>query len=121
MNPKKVKAIIEMRSLTWNKEVQRFTGRVATLARFLLKPGDKSHHFFKAIKAWKNKFRWTEECEKAFYNLKEFLQSPPVMAKPEPGETLFGYLSISEVAGATVLTKEDDGVMKPAYYVSHIF
>ena len=102
-----------MKSPSKLKELQQLTGRLAALNRFLPKADDKCHHFFTLIKNWGRDFSWTEEYEKAFQDLKLFLQSPPVMAKPVCGEILYVYLSLSSVAGSSVLCWEDKGIMKP--------
>ena len=45
------------------KEVQKLTGRIATLNRFISKVTDKCLSFFKTLK---QAFIWTNECVKAF-------------------------------------------------------
>ena len=62
-NPEKVRAILEMASPKTVKEVQKLTGRIATLNRFISKVTDKCLPFFKTLK---QAFIWTNECEKAF-------------------------------------------------------
>ena len=69
-NLEKVKAILDMTSLRSVKEVQRLTGRVATLNRFISRAMDKCLPFFKTLK---QAFWWTEECEEAFQALKNYL------------------------------------------------
>ncbi|XP_074299025.1 uncharacterized protein LOC141630033 [Silene latifolia] len=64
------------------------------------------------------KFEWTEEHEKAFAKLKTYLSTPPLLAKPEQGEPLFLYLSVTEAAVSAVLVKEQEGVQHPVYYIS---
>ena len=49
-NPEKVKAILDMMSLRSEKEVQRLTGRIATLNRFMSRVTDKYLPFFKTLK-----------------------------------------------------------------------
>ncbi|KAK2998181.1 hypothetical protein RJ639_023719, partial [Escallonia herrerae] len=49
-----------------------------------------------------------------------YLSSPPLILKPLPGEDLFLYLSVTEVAVSAVLVSEDDGLQKPIYYVSKV-
>ena len=80
-NPDKCQAIIDMRSPTTKKEVQQLTGRLAALSRFLSCAGDKSIHFFTAIRKSKE-FKWTEACEEAFQEVKQFLSSPPILVRP---------------------------------------
>ena len=64
-NPKKIKALIDMRSPRRDKEVQSLPGRVVALSRFVAKATDKCQPFFKAIKKTDG-FEWTNECEKNF-------------------------------------------------------
>ena len=49
-NPKKVKAILDMTSLRSVKEVQRLTGRIVALNRFVFRATDKCLPFFKTLK-----------------------------------------------------------------------
>ncbi|XP_077249231.1 uncharacterized protein LOC143888686 [Tasmannia lanceolata] len=63
---------------------------------------------------------WTEECQAAFEELKQYLSSPPLLTKPEPGEELLLYLSISPLALAAVLVREEHSQQKPVYYVSKV-
>ncbi|KAK3009129.1 hypothetical protein RJ639_013704 [Escallonia herrerae] len=65
-------------------------------------------------------FKWTEECQKSFKELKRYLSSPPLLTKPVTGEDLFLYLSISEVAVSTVLIREEEGKQRPVYYISKV-
>ena len=58
-NPEKVKAILEMTSPRSMKEVQRLTGQVAALNRFVSRATDKCLPFFKTLK---QAFLWTGEC-----------------------------------------------------------
>ena len=62
-NPEKVQAILNKTSPKTVKEIQRFTGRIATLNRFVSKVTDKCLPFFKTLK---QAFAWTDECEAAF-------------------------------------------------------
>lgn len=72
-NLKKVKAIMEMTSPKIVKEVQRLIGQVSTLNGFVSKATNKCLPFFKTLK---QAFKWIEECEIAFKNLKEYLMRP---------------------------------------------
>ncbi|KAL2228389.1 UNVERIFIED_CONTAM: Retrovirus-related Pol polyprotein from transposon opus [Sesamum indicum] len=63
-------------------------------------------------------FEWSEECEKALQELREYLTTPPLLANPKDGETLFLYLSVSENAVSSVLVREEGGQQNPIYYVS---
>ncbi|KAL2526542.1 Uncharacterized protein Adt_11596 [Abeliophyllum distichum] len=96
-NPEKIKALVEMQSPSFPKEVQGLTGRLAALNQFISKSTDRCQPFFKTIKGGK-KFEWTEECKKAFQELKVLLGKALLLSKPRNGETLLIYLAVSEKA-----------------------
>ena len=91
-NPEKVKAILDMTSLRSVKEVQRLTGRIVALNRFMSKATDKCLPFFKMLK---QAFHWIDECEAAFQALKDYLSKPPLLSPFVEGEDLFLYLVVS--------------------------
>ncbi|KAK0594753.1 hypothetical protein LWI29_000130 [Acer saccharum] len=99
------------------KDVQRLTGCLASLNRFIAKSTDKCAPFFKAIKKGKG-LEWSTECEEAFQKLKEYLGRAPILSKPVVGETLYLYLSVTEVATSSVLIRLEEGIQKPVYYTS---
>ncbi|KAK1372212.1 hypothetical protein POM88_028405 [Heracleum sosnowskyi] len=84
------------------KEVQKLTGRVAALGRFISNSGEKCLPFFKALKNMKF-FEWTTESQEAFEALKKYMAGPPLLAKPKPGEVLYLYLAVSNTALRAVL------------------
>ncbi|XP_024030692.1 uncharacterized protein LOC112094323 [Morus notabilis] len=106
-----------MRSPTKPKEVQRLTGCVAALNRFISKAIDKCVPFFDALKG-SRRFEWTPQCEEAFQKLKEHLGKPSILSKPNPDEELSLYLSVSQHAVSSVLIREEERVQLPIYYVS---
>ncbi|XP_057775328.1 uncharacterized protein LOC130994298 [Salvia miltiorrhiza] len=63
-------------------------------------------------------FEWTEECEEALKQLKQYLTSPPLLAKLRNHRTLLVYLAVSDTAVSAVLVKEEEGKQSPIYYVS---
>ncbi|XP_074346599.1 uncharacterized protein LOC141685395 [Apium graveolens] len=74
--------------------------------------------FFKAIKGRGKDFLWTPECEEAFLKIKEQLGNPPMLAKPEDGETLILYLAVSEYSVSAVLAHRIE--VRTAYPLRHI-
>ena len=68
-NPEKIKAILDRKPPQSIKEVQSLTGRVAALNRFVSKATDKCLPFFKILK---KAFEWTNECQRAFQDLKTY-------------------------------------------------
>ncbi|XP_022872734.1 uncharacterized protein LOC111391716 [Olea europaea var. sylvestris] len=118
-NPDKIRALASMESPKTKKEVQKLTGRVAALNRFMSRAADKCFPFFKVLRGNRN-FEWDEECERAFHELKETLASPPILTKPEHGDTLYLYLVVSQNAVSGVLVKEVNKAQQPIYYVSKV-
>ncbi|KAL2230531.1 UNVERIFIED_CONTAM: Ribonuclease HI [Sesamum indicum] len=108
---------MSLRSPTTIEKVQKLTGKIATLNRFISRSADKSLPFYKTLRKTKN-FEWSEECEKALQDLKEYLTKPPVLANPKEGETLFLYLAVSESAVSSVLVRQEGWSQSPIYYVS---
>ncbi|XP_042437008.1 uncharacterized protein LOC122022972 [Zingiber officinale] len=65
------------------------------------------------------KFQWDEECDRAFEELKAYLNSLPVLAKPIAGEPLKIYLSSTNHAVGSALVRSD-GEEQPLYFLNHI-
>ncbi|XP_074377026.1 uncharacterized protein LOC141718544 [Apium graveolens] len=118
-NPDKIKAILEMEPLCSIKDVQKLTGKIAALGRFISMSGDKCLPFFKTLKKVKD-FEWTAESQEAFEQLKKYMTEAPLLAKPSPEDTLYLYLAISEQAVSAVLVKEEKKLQKPVYYISKV-
>ncbi|KAK0577724.1 hypothetical protein LWI29_037560 [Acer saccharum] len=117
VNPEKIQALAKMVSPRTLKDVQRLTGCLVSLSRFIAKSTDRCLPFFKALKKGKG-VKWNEDCERAFQALKEYLGQAPLLSKPEMGETLYMYLSVSEAATSSVLVRQEEGIQKPIYYTS---
>ena len=85
------------------KEVQKLTGRIAVLNRFVLKATDKCLPFFKTLK---QAFVWTDECEKAFQELKRYLSNLPLLSLSKEGENRYLYLAVSTIAMSAALIEK---------------
>ncbi|GAA0169532.1 hypothetical protein LIER_40780 [Lithospermum erythrorhizon] len=93
----------------------------SSLSRFISKSGKRNLPFFKNLwKASTSNFQWDDECNKAFEDLKQYLRSPQLLSRPEEGEELQLYLPVADGAIRNVLVREEDGVQRPIYYVSHV-
>ncbi|XP_050207569.1 uncharacterized protein LOC126656992 [Mercurialis annua] len=100
-------------------EVQKLNGRITALGRFMSCSVKRCMPFFKTLKQIKN-FIWTSECQTAFDELKNFISSPPLLARPEAGDVLYLYISCSDKTIAGVLVSEKEGEQFPVYYVSKV-
>ncbi|GKD66982.1 reverse transcriptase domain-containing protein, partial [Tanacetum coccineum] len=101
-NPAKTRDIAEMKSpRTWG-EMQSLAGKLAALNRFLARSAEKSLPFFETLKNItkenKEDYRWTEEAEKAFQELKKTILNLPTLTTPIPEENLYIYLAASDKA-----------------------
>ncbi|KAM1720355.1 hypothetical protein ACFX12_022039 [Malus domestica] len=118
VNPEKIKAIIDMKESVTSKDIQSFTGKVAALTRFISKATDRCAPFFKELKGSKKYITWTDKCAEAFKNLKAYMSQASLLSKPEVGDTLIIYLSVSALAVSSVLIRKDGNVERPVYYAS---
>ena len=114
-NPDKIKAMLDMPSPLGIKEVQRLTGRIAALSRFVSKASDKCQPFFQVLK---KAFQWDAKCEEAFTALKTYLSSPLILVSPIEGELLTLYFTVSDFSTSVVLVRDKERVQYPVYYCS---
>ena len=61
-------------------------------------------------------FELTDECQKAFEDLKAYLASPLLLCPSKPDEELSLYLAISPMAISSGLIREEDSVQLPVFY-----
>jgi hypothetical protein len=124
-NPVKISAITDMGAPATIKDVQKLTGCMAALNRFISRLGERGLPFFKLLKR-QDKFQWTEEAERALQDLKHHLQSPPVLTAPLPGEDLLLYIAATThvVSSAIVVKRSKEGhafgVQRPMYFISEV-
>ncbi|KAK9053624.1 hypothetical protein SSX86_024698 [Deinandra increscens subsp. villosa] len=116
-SPKQIKAILNLKSPTTIKDVQKLTGRIAALNRFISRSSEKSKDFYEILRKDK-RFEWNEKHEEALKSLKEYLSSAPLLMKPIDGEPLTLYLAVSGSSVSAVLVKDHEGQQHPVYYVS---
>ncbi|KAF8049051.1 hypothetical protein N665_2316s0001 [Sinapis alba] len=116
-NLKQISVVLDLPNPKTYWEIQRLTGRVAALNRFISRSTDKCLPFYELLRGNK-KFLWDEVCEQAFSALKQYLTTPPVLTKPNAGDTLYLYIAVSSSAVSSVLIKEDRGEQRPIFYTS---
>ena len=117
VNPEQIRAINSLQPPRNPKEVQKLTGMMAALNRFISRSAERCRPFFLLLHKWKE-FRWSEECVIAFQELKRYLSHPPIMSSPVVDEVLFAYIAIALHAISLVLIRVDNGIQRPVYYVS---
>ena len=117
VNPNQTKGINNLQPPRSPKEVQKLTRITAALNRFISRSADRCRPFFLLMNKWKD-FEWTEECARAFQQLKEYLSHPPIMSSPRTDEVLFAYIVVAPHAVSLVLIRVDNGRQRLVYYVS---
>jgi ribonuclease HI len=130
-NPEKIEAIMRMEAPRSQKKVQRLTGCMAALSRFISRLGEKGLPFYKLLKKVV-KFQWTSEAQEALDALKKFLTTPPVLKPPhratptQPAEDLVLYIFCTThmVSTTLVVERAEEGhaylVQHPVYFISEV-
>ncbi|XP_070057320.1 uncharacterized protein [Nicotiana tomentosiformis] len=93
LDPSKVKAIQDLPPLKKKKDVMSFLGRLNYISRFITQSTVICEPIFKILRK-DVAISWTEEYQKAFDKIKEYLSKPPVLVPPEPERPLLFYLSV---------------------------
>jgi hypothetical protein len=105
------------------KDIQRLTGRLAALNRFISRSAERSHPFLKTFRGVKA-FVWGPEQAATFESLKQYLFDLATLTCPDPALPLLLYIvaSHSAVSAALVQEKEKDGKAQqcPVYFVSKV-
>ncbi|GJU00281.1 reverse transcriptase domain-containing protein [Tanacetum coccineum] len=122
INPKKTKAVADMQSPKTLKEMQSFSRKLAALNRFLSRSAEQALPFFETLKniTKKNKddYRWTNDVEHAFQEMKKLIIELPALITPVPEEMLYVYLVASQNAVSGVLVADRKGKQTPIRYLS---
>jgi hypothetical protein len=125
VNPEKIKAILEISRPNDLKDVQRLTGYVAAVSRFINRLGEKAFPLYKLMKK-SDEFVWTDEADPALKDLKRVLSTAPVLAAPEDQEPMLLYMAAINMVVSIVIVVErkeeaQEYIMqRPVYYVSEV-
>ena len=109
---------MELEPIRTVKKVQSLNGKIAALNRFVSKSTDKCLPFFRILR---KSFEWTDECQKAFEDLRTYLSSPPLLSLSKSGEELYLYIAVSQGVVSAALVREEEGSQLPVYFVSRAF
>jgi len=124
-NLEKINTITNMEAPTSIKDAQKLTGCMDAPNRFLSRLGERGLPFFKLLMK-QDKFKWTQEAADAFEDLKEHLQSPPILTAPMPGEEMLLYIAATtHVVNAAIVVEQKEeghayGVQRPVYFISEV-
>jgi ribonuclease HI len=101
------------------------TGRLAALSRFISKLGEKALPFYWLLREMDN-FKWTEEAQAVFDDLKHRLLTSPVLVTSREKEPMLLYIAATNQVVSLVLVVEraedgkEHGVQRPVYYLSEV-
>jgi len=116
-NPEKCEAIIEMRSPTNIKEVQRLIGRLTAISRFLPKLAEQTQPIIQLLKK-SARFTWIDNCEQIFQKLKTTLTSPPILHKLDTHQPLLVYITTTDHTVSVALVQDVGGTQHRVCFVS---
>jgi hypothetical protein len=106
-NQTKIQAIINMTPPQSTRDVQRLTGRLAALNRFISMSAERSLPFLKTLHGAKD-FAWGLEQATAFASLKQHLSELAILTSPDSLLPLLLYVAASPHAVSAVLVQEQD-------------
>src|SRR3954465_10196213 len=104
-NPEKIAAIEWMSKPRNLKDVQKFTGCLASLSRFLSRLGEKAIPLYQLMKN-ADKFTWTRQADEEFKDLKRMLSTAPVLAAPIEKEPMMLYITATNRVISIVMVVE---------------
>ncbi|XP_058758232.1 uncharacterized protein LOC131631452 [Vicia villosa] len=122
VDPDKVRAIQEMPAPKTEKQVRGFLGRLNYISRFISQMTATCGPIFKLLRKDQGVV-WTEDCQKAFDSIKEYLLEPPILIPPVEGRPLIMYLTVLEESMGCMLGQQDETGKKEhaIYYLSKKF
>ena len=119
MNPNKTKAIEAWETPTNKKELQSFLGLVNYYRRFIKNCSKIAKPLTELTKDVP--FRWSEETQNAFDQLKNTIISAPVLAQFDPDKTIFVTTDACKNAIGAVMEQENDDGKHPVAFISRTF
>ncbi|CAL2238245.1 unnamed protein product [Prunus armeniaca] len=106
----KGKSFIEALPPQNKKELHSLLGKSNFLRRFISNYVGKIQHFSSLLRLKQEQtFKWEEQHQQAFKELKHYLSNPPVLSPPKRGRPLKLYVSASEVSIGSLLIQDNKG------------
>jgi hypothetical protein len=124
-NPKKISAITKMDPIRDLKDMQRVTGCLAALSRFISRLGEKALPLYRLLKKSEH-FSWTLEAEEPLAKLKATLSNSLILVPPTLGQPLLLYVAATTqvVSAVLVVERAENGhtlvVQRPVYFISEV-
>jgi ribonuclease HI len=122
-NLEKITVITKMGPIRDLKGIQRVTGCLAALSRFISRLGEKALPLYRLLKKSEH-FSWTLEAKEALAKLKATLSNSPILVPPTLGESLLLYVAATTQVVSLVLVVERAKeahtllIQRPVYFIS---
>ena len=104
-NPAKIRALSQLATPTDLKQIQKLTGCVAALSRFISRLGEKALPLYRLLRRTEH-FEWTDAATAGLEEIKALLASNPILAAPNAGEPMLLYISTTHQVVSIVLIVE---------------
>jgi hypothetical protein len=124
-DPEKITAITKMSPIHDLKGVQRVTGWLVALSRFISRLSEKALPLYRLLKKSEH-FSWTLDAEEALTKLKVTLSNSPILVPSATGEPLLLYVAATTqvVSAVLVVERAEEGhallVQRPVYFISEV-
>jgi hypothetical protein len=92
---------------TNQKKVQKLTGRIAMVNRFIASMAERRFPFFSVVRG-SARLEWGPKQQKAFGDFKLYLQQLPTLSSLEQGQPLILYVSATHSVVSEALVIEKD-------------
>lgn len=119
-DPEKLRAVKEYPRPTDKDAAKRFIAFLNYYRRFIKDFAAYARPISQLTRR-KAVFKWTDECEKSFIELKKQLLSPKILKYPDFGKPFKVTVDASTFACGGVLTQNYDGIDHPVTFISKTF
>jgi hypothetical protein len=121
VNRVKIRVIERMEIPQCLNDVQKFTGCLASLSRFVSRLGETALPLYALMKK-SDTFIWTSQAHAAFKELKNMLATAPILASPLEKDPMMLYIAATNRAVNVVVMvereEEEKTMQRPVYYLS---
>ena len=104
-NPAKIQALSQLDIPKGLKQIQKLTGCVAALSRFISRLGEKALPLYRLLRRTEH-FEWTDAATAGLEEIKAILATNPFLAAPNMGEPILLYIAATHQVVSAVLIVE---------------